>query len=334
MGEREGGHGGHGSTLPLPQRHRPTILKSQKVVNNLQKGGTFLFTSMNNLYLPCVFFGEVLHYILEVFIMPLGTELISESESTDFYFEVARGRVRGHEAVFIGSRLPVLNISDGSIDVWTGGGVLGTLDAPDIMKVSSTSADDVRLIGSGARTMLLTGLDGDYNAQSETIELLGVSSAFTVNEYLRVFSLESILSGDDDRNIGDISVFDDTGGTLQCHCVANKNISEDSQYTVAAGHSLQLIQAVPNVTRLVGGGNVCSLLVGQSKVDIPGTNFSRLREIEVQIDTGMGNHPAIDLSLSDPVPEFADIRIQALTDKDATEVRMTLTGILYINGIR
>lgn len=266
--------------------------------------------------------------------MALGTELISESESTDFFFEVSRGRVKNHEAVIIDSRLPVLNIVDGSLDVWSGGGDLVPLVSAELMEVVSTDAADLRDTGTGQRTSLLSGIDGNYNRISEVIELTGVTPVVTALEYLRVFSIEQIDVGSGAVNAGDISVTSQGSSTLQCHCESGRGRSENSHYTVPAGKALQVIQIDPNVTRTVGGGNVCSLVRGESILRSTATDFGFVRIVEFQVDTGLGNFPSLGIPLNTPIPERTDIRFQANTDKDATEVRLRWCGVLCRPGIR
>jgi hypothetical protein len=256
------------------------------------------------------------------------------TDSTDFFFEVSRGHVPGHSPLVIDSRLPVVGIADGMVDIWAGGGDLDRLEAAELVEIVSTDAADVRILGSGARTVLIEGLGAGYELQSETVELLGTGTAVTALAYLRVLRMVSLTTGAGHINAGDITATAATAGTVQCQLAQGKSVSENSQFTVPDGQLLRLIRADINVVRLVGGGNISSMVVVESFEDVAGSEFARHRELEVQIDTGMGHFPGVEFVVGGSLAARTDIRIQAGTDKDNTEVRCRLCGVLYDEGIQ
>lgn len=91
--------------------------------------------------------------------------------------------------------------------VWSGGGIYPYLSSAEILKVSSSDADDAAA-ESGARILELFGLDGSYGLQSETITLNGQSSIATVKSYLRVYRAIVRSAGSSGWNEGTISVKD------------------------------------------------------------------------------------------------------------------------------
>jgi hypothetical protein len=73
------------------------------------------------------------------------------------------------------------------------------------MKVSSSSANDTSA-GTGARTMLLVGLDANYNKVSETITLNGQTQVTSTNSYLRITYTELLSTGSGNAQAGTIYV--------------------------------------------------------------------------------------------------------------------------------
>ena len=73
------------------------------------------------------------------------------------------------------------------------------------MQVSSGSANDTSA-GTGARTILVSGLDANYNAVSETVTLNGQTAVNTVNSYLRVTYSEILTTGSGNGQAGTIYV--------------------------------------------------------------------------------------------------------------------------------
>ena len=73
------------------------------------------------------------------------------------------------------------------------------------MKVSSGSANDAAA-GTGARTILLAGLDANYNRISEVVTLNGQTQVTTVNSYLRITYTEITSTGSGNAQAGIIYV--------------------------------------------------------------------------------------------------------------------------------
>ena len=89
------------------------------------------------------------------------------------------------------------------------GGVYSYLTSPSTVYVTSDSGNDAAG-GTGARTITVEGLDGDYNNVQETLTVGG--SVGTV-EFLRVFRAYVVESGSVGTNVGDVRVTTGAGGS-------------------------------------------------------------------------------------------------------------------------
>lgn len=96
---------------------------------------------------------------------------------------------------------------DAAEDIWNGGGDYTGFPtgAAETVQVFSSSAADAAA-GTGARTVLIEGLDASYNLQSETITLNGVTPVVSINSYLRVFGLVVKTAGSGTTNAGTLTV--------------------------------------------------------------------------------------------------------------------------------
>jgi hypothetical protein len=121
--------------------------------------------------------------------------------------------------------------------------------AATLLDVTSSSATDAAA-GDGARTLLITGLDADYNEITETVTLNGTTVVETTSSFLRVNKAQVLTTGDEEDNAGDIYVTE-TGGThtagvpdnlaiVDAKIPAGFCLSESTIYTVPAGHSLYI----------------------------------------------------------------------------------------------
>lgn len=135
-------------------------------------------------------------------------------------------------------------------DVWGGGGLYTGFPAdsvtPEKFAVFSSSANDTAA-GTGARTVLITGLDSSYNEISETITLNGVTPVLTANTYRR-FVRAQVLTSDGTPtnsafNAGTITIrYQTTTAYVFSVMPAGYNNTREGNYTIPAGYSALLMK--------------------------------------------------------------------------------------------
>lgn len=125
------------------------------------------------------------------------------------------------------------------------------LAAASTLALSSSSANDTAIAGSGARVVFITGLDLNYNPISETVALNGVTPVNTANSYLRINNAYVVVSGSfASTNAGNISI------------VANSNSANLGIIRTGVGRVANAVYTVPNgfvavvasIEASVGGG--------------------------------------------------------------------------------
>ena len=85
------------------------------------------------------------------------------------------------------------------------GGIDITLPTSAVtLGMASTSTNDTNTAGTGARSILITGLNEFYNVQSEVVNLNGQTEVNSVNTYIAVNELLIIASGSTGWNEGTI----------------------------------------------------------------------------------------------------------------------------------
>jgi hypothetical protein len=162
----------------------------------------------------------------------------------EFYLQVARSQIAGHETIFKFGFNP--DVDDALETIWTEGGLYSYLSAATILKVSSSSTADTAA-GTGARTVEIFGLDGNYNEISETVTLNGQTAVNTTNSYLRINRGIVRSAGSGGQNAGVIYA---GTGTVTAGVPANKYLSiaiGDNQtlmalWTVPAGYTAFVVQ--------------------------------------------------------------------------------------------
>lgn len=118
-----------------------------------------------------------------------------------FGIQVARDQIQGHSDVIVFGYNPDVDTSEES--VWPDGGLVPHPSAESVLKISSSSNnDDGDPAGTGARTVYIEGLDGDYNVVSETVTLNGQTAVNTTNSYLYVNQFYVLTVGSGGSNAG------------------------------------------------------------------------------------------------------------------------------------
>lgn len=130
------------------------------------------------------------------------------TRSPDPFLSMVSGDLAGWSIVYKFGRNDDVDVVSAPEDVWIGGGVYTGFPVGDVetVEVFSSSANDTSA-GSGARTVTISGLDGDFLEQSETIALNGTTPVVSSNTYSRVNKLIVETSGGDTAfNDGNLTV--------------------------------------------------------------------------------------------------------------------------------
>lgn len=156
--------------------------------------------------------------------------------ASDYYMEVSRGNVAGHTAFALHGVNPDIDAGGGE-QIWNKGGAWAALasGAQLIDVVSDNTDDDGAPVGTGARTVVVYGLDSDYALASETVIMDGTTPVTTVGSYLMVYLLQVGTTGSQNRNLGTITATGDTDtGTTVAQIDPSNNESASCIFQVPA----------------------------------------------------------------------------------------------------
>jgi hypothetical protein len=119
-----------------------------------------------------------------------------------FGLQVSRGQIQGHSTVIVFGYNPDVDTSEETI--WPDGGLIPHPTVASVLKISSSNANDTSA-GTGAQTVYIEGVDGNFNVVSETVELNGQTAVNTTNSYLYVNSFYVATVGSGGANAGNIN---------------------------------------------------------------------------------------------------------------------------------
>lgn len=133
-------------------------------------------------------------------------DIIDNNPVGNFGLNVQRGLIPGVSAIHKFGRNPDIDIASGFEDLWNGGGTYTGFNATvaETVEVFSSNANDT-LLGTGARTLQLIGLDANLVEQEEIIELNGTTPVNSVNQYLRLDRAIVLTGGSGGVNDGTLT---------------------------------------------------------------------------------------------------------------------------------
>jgi hypothetical protein len=247
-----------------------------------------------------------------------------------FNLQVARGQIAYHESIYKFGNNP--EVGDSIETVWPQGGLYSYLSAATVLKVSSSSTNDTSA-GTGARTVELFGLDGDYNEISEVVTLNGQTAVNTTLSYLRINRMIVRSAGSGGANAGIIYAGTGTVTTgVPANIYATINGDGTNQtlmalWTIPAGYTGYLMQYDVSNGTTSNTPAVCKLLL----VARPYGEVFQTKDIK-SLTTGMH----IENTLIIPV-EFAektDIEVRAVSSSNSVTFDISSAfEMLYIKNV-
>jgi hypothetical protein len=200
---------------------------------------------------------------------------ISLNDTTEpFELQVARGQIDRHKIVHVFGHNPDVD-TNGQETIWTYGGILTHPSTALQMKVSSNNANDTAA-GTGARTVIVYGLDANFDEVQEVVTLNGQTAVTMTASLLRVNSVMVASTGTDspvDSNIGQIFVGTGTvtagvPATVYGHIAAHEGQSLTAHYTVPRNYTAYI--RFGSISSGTQGGS--AYVVGRLKIHI--NNFA------------------------------------------------------------
>jgi len=170
--------------------------------------------------------------------------------SLDYRMKVAVGMIPG--ASYIEKFGRNKTVASGTQEpIWDGSGAYSYPTTARIHNIASTDAADDSA-GTGARTVSIQGLDGDYNLKTETVIMDGTSNVATKISYTRIFRMRVETSGSGGTNAGVISATAVTDATVTAQILASTGQTNMALYTIPAGYTGYLLGWYASLLRATG----------------------------------------------------------------------------------
>jgi hypothetical protein len=229
-----------------------------------------------------------------------------------FDLQVARGQITGHEVLNVFG-YSTATPSSGFIAAWENNTAYVFPTVASTMVVSSSSASDT------AVTILIDGLDADYNRISESVALNGTSNVTTTNVFFRINSVITTAG----NAVGTIYV-KNAGGTTYAQIAIGSGKTNMSIYTVPAGYTAYLTQFDAFSSTSVTSGVYATFRALR-------TSSTGVNNIVLQVP--FLNDYTITRPYPLPLPEKTDSQWQCKSSGAGLGIGIVVIGVLIKNGI-
>jgi hypothetical protein len=259
--------------------------------------------------------------------MNFSPSITQRGGSEPFELQVARGQIAGHTS-FCQFGINT-NVAQSAETVWIGSSDYSFPAAASVIKVSSSSANDTSA-GTGARTVLIEGLNADYASVSETVTMNGQTAVNTTNSYLRVNRMLVLTAGSGGASAGTIYAGTGTVTSGVPAVVVNQtgsaaNESESGFYTVPAGFTAYIYRYT------IASGNATANAYSTFKLAI--RPYGGVFGIKSYLIIPANNTFECEAAFPNGVPEKADIAVQAFTSSGTAICSTQLQIVLVANDV-
>ena len=184
---------------------------------------------------------------------PLSVNAYGNLTPSEFYGGIGFGDQSKIRRVIGLGQNPSVDTATTPEDVWYGGGLYPWMTGATSLEVVSTSANDTA-VGTGARALLLVCLNTSFIEITQLPIPNGLTAVPVPTQCYRINTFIITAAGSGGVNAGDIIIRDAGGGTVRGIIPAGLGTAQQSNYTVPAGWTLQIVSQLFALVKNQGGG--------------------------------------------------------------------------------
>jgi hypothetical protein len=201
--------------------------------------------------------------------------------------------------------------------LWDEGGLYSHPSSASVMKVSSSNAADT------STTVMVSGLDVNYDEVSETVTLNGQTAVNTSNEYLRVFRAK-VKSNEPQGNVyvGTGTVSSGVPANKFAKILIGENQTLMAVWSVPAGYTAHLHE--------VSASSGTTAANKFTTVRLKVTPFGEVPQTKV-VQTLHNSFIELDFGVPIQIPEKSDVELRAVSSSGSDAVSGTMTFVYVKN---
>lgn len=232
-----------------------------------------------------------------------------------FELEAGRGAINGITPIAFAGSNPDVGTSFETL--WDVGGIFVYPIAGETWEIVSNNVNDT-LLGTGARQLVISGLDDNYLAAQEVVNLNGTTPVLTITTtWFRINGIVIISSGSSQFNEGTITLRVSGAGDIRSQILPQLSASFNGFFTVPIGKTLFLSQISSFIPKGEDVTIVSRVLIFGTNTWISGSN------------TEIYQNPAsIEFKTLPAIPERSDIEFRVSSTNQSVRVTVSTEGTL------
>ena len=238
----------------------------------------------------------------------------SNFNKDEFYFNVSKGKFNNYSTITKFGEAP--NVGSTEVTLWDESSLYPWPTSALAMTLVSNNVND-SISGTGARKVVVYGLDNQYNEIFEIVELNGTTPVPLINSYFRNFRMIVIDAGSTGSAQGKISL--QNSGTIYASILNGNNQTLMGVYSVPANHTAYIISASSSSS---SGKSVTGSLYVRP--------FGQVFQCKYRYNLYQ-NFARLDLTVPFIIPEKNDIDIRASSSASGTDVTISWQMIIEKN---
>lgn len=125
--------------------------------------------------------------------------------------------------------------------IWNGVGDYPWPSVASQLQIVSTDANDT-VLGNGARTIMLVGLDENFMEYIEVVSMNGINNVTTTGSFIRINSAHVITSGNAGGCVGEITITHITDNNIISYIEIGSNRSLQAVFTVPSSKKALIVE--------------------------------------------------------------------------------------------
>ena len=231
------------------------------------------------------------------------------SAPKNYLFELAKGGIVGSMAITKFGLNGDIDVGTFPEDLWGTSGTYVQPTAARIHNFVSTSASDTM-------TILVRGINSNYDAQSETIIMNGLTPRPTVNSYFHIHLIQNTGSS---NNVGNITGTAAVDNTVTINMLAGNNQSISSIYMVPVGYKGYIMRCRGRMTNTTANNGATIQLLNKP--------FGGVFQLKTQVGLNNSGSSFVELDYTNSCPFVLQAKsITKLTCSSVTSNNTVVEG--------
>jgi len=241
----------------------------------------------------------------------------------DYKHEVALGIIQGSSLWNkFGYNADIDTATSPEIIASFGGSFSPDVTATTVDIVSSDAADDSG--GTGCNSVVVYGLDANWDALVEVVTLDGVTPVTTTGSFIGINRVAMFLCGSGRVNAGTITATATTGGRTMAVLPLGEGVTQQCLFYVPQNNTFVMEYLLLGAARNASNNPYVTF-----KVFVFSSVSNGIQEVfRKTLDTEVQVYADIEPNLPFPITEKTVIWVEASTDQNNTEVTCRFSGIL------